>query len=125
VSTRETSWRKKLLALLEDGEWHDYVTVRDQAAGTVPPGQAFRRAERKRIASYRYRAGVSEANPRQRGGRDDTILTGQRSFVSDTFERLKRSGLIELEYGDQRFRKRPVRVRLKSQETDVSLPHYG
>ena len=38
---------KTLFRLLADGEWHDYVAIRDAIAATVPPGRALRKYQER------------------------------------------------------------------------------
>lgn len=42
-----TAWLLRLVELLEDGEWHPYHVVLDEAAKVVPPGEAYRRCTAK------------------------------------------------------------------------------
>lgn len=71
-------WTQKVFELLEDGEWHDIDRVILSAAGLVPPGVAYRYAEKYRAASYERR-GVDVKPSRK----DMTALafTGARSMV--------------------------------------------
>ena len=114
-------WTLKVLEILEDGEWHNYKDILSIAAPLVPPAVAWRKAEANRETHYR-RAG-REVKDRQKGERNDTIKTGQRTYVNTAIRGLARrtrdrgDPRVEVEYNDSPQRPRPLRVRLYKPKT--------
>lgn len=103
-------WTLKVLEVLEDREWHPYTDVMLEACVLVPPGMGWRLAEAARAAHYKSKGKVM--NERVHGGREDTILTGQKSAVASAILGLRRNNRVEVEYVDPAsVRKRPSRVR--------------
>lgn len=107
---RTHPWTTLVFELLQDGEWHEFTAVRDQAAMLVPSHTAFHAAEARRARHYKQQN--REVQDRQYGSREDTILSGQRAFVTKSIQEMRRNGRIEVEYGEQPQRKRVVRIRL-------------
>ena len=105
-------WTFLILEVIQDGEWHEYKAVRDQAAMLVPAHSAFHAAEARRTLHYKRQN--REVLDRQYGSREDTILSGQRAAAAKSIQSMARSGRIEIEYGDQPERKRPIRIRLRA-----------
>lgn len=74
---RSSEWGLAIRRILSDGEWHDRETLVREAMRTVPPGRAFRAAEKGRS---RYHDGV--VTPRKRGNDETAIAAGQRMLVT-------------------------------------------
>jgi hypothetical protein len=81
----------RILELLADGHWHDREEI--IAAALLPPGRAWRSAERLRL---RGRA----ISPRTHGTRDTAIASGRRTYGRDTLWTLISHGHVILQ-GDK------------------------
>lgn len=105
-------WTLRILEILaeREGEWFDYEEIVALTAPMVPPGMAWRAAEQRRALHYK-RQGLAIAE-RQHGGRADTIKTGQRSYIRIAINGLATHNRVEVMYGDQPKRPRPIKVRL-------------
>lgn len=57
MGTPTSDLHEALVALLADGEWHDYHSVVALAAKTVQPGLAIRQCEKSRLSRVRVRYG--------------------------------------------------------------------
>lgn len=73
---RQSEWGLAVKQMLSDGEWHERESLYRVAMKTVPPGRAFRAAEKARS---RYPGGLK---PRKRGNDETAIATGQRMLVT-------------------------------------------
>lgn len=73
--------------VLADGEWHEQEPVVREAMRRVPPGPAYRHAERARA---RLTPG-----PRQKGDESDAIATGQRQMVMQSLHAAVKYNKIE------------------------------
>lgn len=82
-----SEWRKRVQALLEDGEWHEQEPVVRDAMRFVPPGPAYRHAE--------YARTRGNDAPRQRGDQSDAIAAGQRQMTMQSIHAAVRNGKIE------------------------------
>jgi hypothetical protein len=82
-----SEWRKRIHELLADGEWHELDPVVKDALLRVPPGPAFRHAEKQRERQ--------SGEPRQRGDMDDAIAAGRRSIAMQSVGAAVRSGKLE------------------------------
>lgn len=103
-------WTTKIIEILQDNEWHPYDEILDLTSPMVPPGMAWRQAEESRLRHYQKRG--TPPGERTRGGRNDTIKSGQRYYINRAVKSLRHTGRIEVEYGTQEIRKRPTRIRL-------------
>jgi len=113
TAVRKTAnpWTLKVLDILQDGEWHNFDEIVSECMPLVPPGVAWRKAEKNRQQHY-DRQGRPQQD-RHYGDKNTTIQTGQRMLVAIGVRGLARHGRIEVEYQDPSLkRKRPSRVRL-------------
>lgn len=82
------------MAILEDGEWHEYNEVVENSMLVVPPGEAVRIAEKARTGAIR-RTG------REAGGRTKNteygqiVAIGQRAKTTQTIHAMCNNGRIE------------------------------
>lgn len=84
----------RLRELLADGEWHLRNDVIDQLSGAVPPGAAWREAERRRL-SERQRTGRPKGPRAHHTDRRTAIASGARQVINQTILRQIRDGFIE------------------------------
>lgn len=107
-----TIWYLRLMEILSDGEWHYYEDLVKECAPLVPPGQAWRAAEKNRVKYY-VRAG-KPVEPRHYGDRNNTILSGQRSVIQGTLVTIRKMRASETEYATipNSKRQKPTRIRL-------------
>jgi len=92
-----TPWTAELLARLADGAWHPLEAVVVAAAAKVPPGVAYREAERDRRAKA-----AARGNTRPRSGSDEVavVTVGARRKVIGAVGKLRRRGRVDVD-GDR------------------------
>lgn len=78
-------WTAAVLAILEDGGWHAREHVIVESMKAVPPGVAFRDAEKERNRSQRRPNGPG---PRVKGTDETSISAGARNMVRDCIANL-------------------------------------
>src|SRR4051812_31363778 len=86
-------WVRHALYLLRDGEWHDFAPFMTELAKMVPPGMAFRRAEKERS--------VRKGSPTQRSRpltTEQILMYGARAEVRTALRGMIAIGRIEYEY---------------------------
>lgn len=93
-TTRLSDLSLRILALLEDGEWHDWEDVIDAVMYTIPPGEAFRYADRKSMAQNDSRT------------QDEKIAAGRRGKVVEIINNLVTNDRIERESESHRGSKK-------------------
>lgn len=79
-------WTAAALELLADGEWHPRELVIVEAMKSVPPGVAFRDAEKERNRAQRRPNGPG---PRVKGTDETSITTGARNIARDCLANLE------------------------------------
>lgn len=84
----------RLRELLTDGEWHAREELIDALAGFVPPGVAWRSAERHRL-SKRRRKGLSDGPRVHHTITATAVKTGRRAVVGDAIQREVRRGHVD------------------------------
>lgn len=88
MATPLSEWRKRMHELLSDGEWHEMEPVVREAMLFVPPGPAYRHAEKARVR------GTGPAK-RERGSDSDAIAAGQRQIVMQSVYAAVKYGAFE------------------------------
>lgn len=68
---------KVLADVLADGAWHDHHQVVEAMMPAIPPGQAFRHAERRRAAKART---AGKARARTVGDETTAVAAGARAL---------------------------------------------
>lgn len=85
--------RNAIEAVLADGDRHSRDQLLEAAARAVPPGRAWRAAERERRSKQRARRGSGLGETaRQRGDQDQVIAAGARRIASDALASAVRNG---------------------------------
>lgn len=84
---------KVLADVLADGAWHDYHQVVEAMMPAVPPGVAFRHAERRR-AQHQTRT-VGTARARTVGDETTAVAAGARSLSTRLIRALRVDGSLE------------------------------
>lgn len=87
MGTPLSPWRARVHEILSDGEWHDLEQVVRDAMRLVPPGKAYRQAERNRKRQH--------PGPRTRGDEGTAIHSGQRQLVMSSVHAAVRRGVLE------------------------------
>lgn len=87
MGTPLSPWRARVQEVLSDGEWHDFEQVVRDAMRLVPPGKAFRHAERNRLRQH--------PGPRTRGDEGVAIHSGQRQIVATSIYAGIKRGVLE------------------------------
>lgn len=98
-ASRMAPWTAKMLALLEDGEWHDREEVVLQSMAVVPPGVALRASESTRAnAGKKDGTGNRKPAPEKRVKRrshSELVAYGQRIKANEATASLAAAGRIE------------------------------
>lgn len=103
ISSHANTLQEPILRLLWNGGfdgWHDIDEIMSVVGPLVPPGKAFRVAERQRVRSNQTRNGTEHEAERQRGNDDAAVLYGKRTLIVQTLASMRESGWIEIEYDD-------------------------
>lgn len=87
-------WTQKVLDLLRSGpQPYEYLIA--EAGALIPPGRAFREAEKSRVRNHDRRYPVNPAQPRKYEKSDDSIIrTGRRILISNTLITWVREGSL-------------------------------
>lgn len=93
MAATRTGHGQVLADLLADGAWHDYEQVVAAMASAVPPGQAFRHAERRRARHQERTMGTSR--PRSIGDETTAVAAGARSISCRLIRARKVEGWLE------------------------------
>lgn len=107
---RAHPWSKKIIEILEDGEWWPFETVVDIAGALVPEDLAFEK--NKNIRSSHSTVRVPSY--------DEAVRQGRRVYIVNAIRSFRDNGRIEVKYGEQPKRKRPSEIRL---DPNYSLVH--
>lgn len=78
---------------LADGAWHSYHEVIESMAAVVPPGRAFRHAERHRAAHQTRTTGASR--PRAVGDESTAVAAGARDVARRLIRARRAEGWLE------------------------------
>lgn len=111
--SRMSSLGLRILAFLEDGEWHDMEDVIYGVQYTIPPGEAFRAGEK-----------VSNATVRTRSN-DEIMESGRRSLTVTMVNNLVSNGRVEKVGGKSRTATKMVRLKEKVPQIFVVRDQYG
>lgn len=87
VTAPKTPWGAAIDRVLADGEWHDREEILAAGVLTVPPGVAYRHAERLRR--------VYAAGPRKRGDDSTAVAAGARDKVRRVLAAHVQRGTVE------------------------------
>jgi hypothetical protein len=92
----------KLLSLLEDGNWHEREDLIVATIPVVPPGIAYRRAEKNRSYNLTHREGEPNGiRPRvKQTDASFIIATGARAAATESLASLQANGRVEKEIRD-------------------------
>lgn len=99
------TWRRlsaptrRIVTLLWDCQRHPWEAIVAEAAVTVPPGKAFRDAEKARLRNKKN--SDDDEAPRVRGDHQTAIATGQRQTAIDSMYTLRNVGKIAWEDTDE------------------------
>lgn len=83
---------KVLCQVLADGAWHDHQQVVEAMMPAVPPGVAFRHAERRRAAKART---TGTARARTVGDETTAVAAGARSLSTRLIRARRVDGSLE------------------------------
>lgn len=120
TSASSAPWTVAVTELLSDGLWHDYKTVVSEVAPIVPPGPAWRYAEKRRLDEYKKRG--TEPGDRKFGDKNSTIRSGQKYYVRNSIGKLKVRNIVEIEYDPNPLLKykKPIRIRLTPKAVEIT-----
>lgn len=93
---------RAVLEVIKDGEWHKIEEVIDKVSPLVPPGVAWRHAEKKRQNYYTRRNREPGARIRE-VSQEAIIFSGRRSIARKCINDMNRQGRgqrIEVEWND-------------------------
>jgi len=91
---RHSEWGLAIQEILSDGEWHEREVLYRAGMKQVPPGRAFRQAEKNRDRFFQERHGTN-APARKRGNDETAIAAGQRMLVTGVLTSQVRTGRYE------------------------------
>lgn len=91
MSGPRAPWTVRIVEVLADGEWHALDELVRVEGALIPPGQAARDAESKRLEKSARRHGAPR--PRTRPG--DPTEVGRRQMIRDALWGLARHGVVE------------------------------
>jgi hypothetical protein len=89
--SRLTAWNRRVVMLLEDGQWHDHEEIVAAAMSSVPPGIALRTTEAARLNSNR---GAPKARVKKKT-HSVLVASGQRAKVIEGINSMMNGGRIE------------------------------
>ena len=100
MSTPNAPWTVRIFELLADGP-RPLEFLIAEVRNMVPPGRAYRQAEKKRKSQQRRRVNKTDRHPVVRKAtEDETIRTGQRQIVMDSVTALVGRGRLEYVEGE-------------------------
>jgi hypothetical protein len=86
----------KIMGLLDDGEWHEYGSIVEEAMLVTPPGEAYRIAEKSRTSALRRQGRDPSATPRLKNVEYGEIVAfGQRAKATATIHSLCENGRVQ------------------------------
>jgi hypothetical protein len=112
-------WTVKMMDLLSDGEWHDLEEVMQLGMAAVPPGRAWRAAEKSRQQGWMRLYGTMDGfRERAESETDVAIRSGARQVVAQALTKKDR---FEVRRVNPVLKKREVRDRHANADASAAL----